>query len=96
MYFTDDGKAYALGIIDSLTGYDFTKKGEKFLKSIRYASEETPEGFWGVSCLPPDQYAERFKNFFDKSLLSTQEQPKVAPQINVNDGDEEFNYENRL
>ena len=68
IYFTDDGKAYVIGIIDSLTDYDFTKKSERALKRVRFGNVQTEEGYPGVSCCPPDVYAERFKNFAEKHI----------------------------
>ena len=74
IYFTEDGKAYVIGIIDSLTDYDFTKKGERALKAVRFGNIRTSEGFPACSCCPPDIYAERFKNFAEKHFLSVEEQ----------------------
>ena len=72
IYFTDDGKGYVIGIIDSLTDYDLTKKTERALKAVRFGNVRTPEGFPGVSCCPPDVYAERFKSFTEASFLSVE------------------------
>ena len=71
VYFTNDGRAYVIGIIDSLTDFDLKKKVERNLKKVRYANEMTPEGYWGVSCVPPDEYAERFKSFMAKHFHSS-------------------------
>ena len=57
IYFTNDDKAYVIGIIDSLTEYDMKKKGEYALKKVRYGSPMTPEGFPGSSCQNPDTYS---------------------------------------
>ena len=75
IYFTEDGKAYVIGIIDSLTDYDFTKKGERALKAVRFGNVRTPaeDGeFPGVSCCPPDIYAARFKRFAEGRFLSVE------------------------
>ena len=50
IYFTNDDKAYVVGIIDSLTEYDFKKKGEYALKRVRHGASLTEEGFPGSSC----------------------------------------------
>ena len=50
VYFTNDDKAYVVGIIDSLTEYDFKKKGEYALKKVRFGNAMTPEGHPGSSC----------------------------------------------
>ena len=52
IYFTDDGRAYVVGIIDSLTDWNFKKKAEKNVKMLINHST-TPEGYWSASCLPP-------------------------------------------
>ena len=50
IYFTNDDKAFVVGIIDSLTEYDLKKKGEYALKKVRFGNAMTPEGHPGVSC----------------------------------------------
>ena len=57
IYFTNDDKAYIIGIIDSLTEYDFKKKGEYALKKVRFGGHMTGEGYPGVSCQPPNIYS---------------------------------------
>ena len=47
---------YFMGIIDTLTGYGTSKKLENTFKSIVYDSKT-------ISCIPPQQYSERFYNF---------------------------------
>ena len=51
VYFADNGKAYVIGIIDPLTGYDFGKSVEYVFKKL-YQNDQ--------SCVPPDLYAQRF------------------------------------
>ena len=48
VYFDDAGKAYVIGIIDPLTGFDFQKNVEYKFKKL-YQS--------GQSCVPPDIYS---------------------------------------
>ena len=52
VYFTDDGRAYVVGIIDSLTDWNLKKKAEMKIKGMATFSQ-TPEGYWSCSCLPP-------------------------------------------
>lgn len=52
LYYSTDGKAYLLGIIDPLTKFTMKKEAEYHLKRIKHG--ET------MSCVPPDQYAGRF------------------------------------
>ena len=53
IYFTDDGRAYVIGIIDSLTEWNFKKKAEKNMKMLINHST-IPEGvYWSASCLAP-------------------------------------------
>ena len=61
VYFGDDGKAYVIGIIDPLTGYDFGK-------SVEYTFKKLYQN--GQSCVPPDVYAERFRAFMAESILT--------------------------
>ena len=49
---------YFLGIIDILTKYNLMKKVEHFSKLVRYCSNE-------MSCVPPDQYRDRFVHFMN-------------------------------
>ena len=64
VYFTDEGSAYVIGIIDPLTGFDFGKRMEYSMKKI-YQN--------GASCVPPDLYALRFKDFMNEAILSKEE-----------------------
>ena len=61
VYFADNDKAYVIGIIDPLTGYDFQKTVEYNFKKL-YQNDQ--------SCVPPDIYARRFKEFMTESILS--------------------------
>ena len=69
VYFDNTGKAYVIGIIDPLTGYDFAKSMEYTFKKI-YQN--------GQSCVPPDIYAQRFRNFIAESILTNEieDQPR--------------------
>ena len=64
VYFTDDGCAYVIGIIDPLTGFDFGKRVEYSMKKI-YQN--------GASCVPPDLYAHRFQMFMSEAILTKEE-----------------------
>ena len=75
IYFTNDDKAYVVGIIDSLTEYDFKKKGEYALKRVRHGASLTEEGFPGSSCQAPPLYSERFKSFVEKYFIHEQDAP---------------------
>jgi len=57
-----DGKAWVIGIIDPLTGFNFKKAVEYRGKSCRHGTE--------MSCVPPPIYADRFKNFMLDSIQS--------------------------
>lgn len=52
LYYSTDGKAYLIGIIDPLTKFTMRKEAEFQLKRIKHG--ET------MSCVPPDLYAGRF------------------------------------
>ncbi len=47
---------YFIGIIDILTEYSTRKKFEHVFKSIKYDGRT-------ISCVPPEQYADRFISF---------------------------------
>lgn len=49
---------YYIGIIDTLTEFNFKKKGEFIFKSIAQGSS--------ISCKPPKEYCERFNIFMKK------------------------------
>jgi len=59
---SDKKSLYFVGIIDILTPYDSVKKLEHAFKAIRYNSR-------GVSCCPPNYYAERFNEFLRRSVV---------------------------
>ena len=80
IYFTNDDKAYVIGIIDSLTEYDMKKKGEYALKKVRYGSPMTPEGFPGSSCQNPEIYSERFKKFVETNFV---QEPEAIAEASV-------------
>ncbi|KAF4680354.1 hypothetical protein FOZ60_013669 [Perkinsus olseni] len=58
----DGSCKYFLGMIDILTEYDTKKRAERIVKAIRY-----PSG--GVSCAPPETYAQRFYHFFELNIV---------------------------
>ena len=80
IYFTDDGRAFVVGIIDSLTDWNLKKQAEKKIKGLINQSK-TPEGFWSSSCLPPDKYSERFLNFMKAAFLSTETEPEYLSML---------------
>jgi 1-phosphatidylinositol-4-phosphate 5-kinase len=47
-----------LGIIDPLTGFNFQKSIEFGVKRLRWGTT--------MSCVPPRQYADRFKSFMQQ------------------------------
>ena len=51
---------YYIGIIDTLTNYNFKKKSEFVAKRILVGK--------GASCIPPDDYRDRFVSFMKKSI----------------------------
>lgn len=59
---SDGKKVYFFGIIDIFTQYGAKKKMEHFFKSITQGK--------GISCKPPNEYAERFKNFVRETFGS--------------------------
>ena len=52
---------YFCGIIDILTVYNFTKRLEHLVKAQLYGNS--------VSCIPPDQYAERFMQYMRSIMI---------------------------
>ena len=80
IYFTNDGRAFVVGIIDSLTDWNLKKKTEKKIKGM-INQGKTPEGFWSSSCLPPPQYSERFLNFMKAAFLSTETEPEYLSML---------------
>lgn len=62
---SSDGKCiYYLGIIDTLTMFGTKKKLEYGLKTIRYLDNKD------ISCIPPQQYGDRFVSFM-KGIFDT-------------------------
>ena len=55
---------YIIGIIDYLQIYNFRKKIETFLKGIYFGKEKNM-----ISCVEPDYYGERFRNFMIKNVF---------------------------
>eukprot|EP00928_Gymnodinium_smaydae_P023640 TRINITY_DN19433_c0_g1_i1.p1 TRINITY_DN19433_c0_g1~~TRINITY_DN19433_c0_g1_i1.p1 ORF type:complete len:806 (+),score=184.75 TRINITY_DN19433_c0_g1_i1:62-2479(+) len=67
-----DGRAtYFLGIIDILTPYDSSKKLEHLCKALLHNSR-------GVSCCPPQAYADRFQDFMKKAFPISECKPSSA------------------
>jgi Ca2+-binding EF-hand superfamily protein len=61
MLSTDKKSLYFFGIIDILTPYDTFKRVEHCVKAVRH-------DWRGVSCCPPQYYAERFTKFLTKAF----------------------------
>lgn len=57
---SDKSCVYMLGIIDIFTFYSGKKKAENFFKTVVSGK--------GISCVPPDVYGQRFKNFIFKQF----------------------------
>ena len=57
----DSTKIYYMGIIDIFTLYTAKKRGEHFLKSLKYDSQ-------GISCIPPHLYSKRFQVFIETTF----------------------------
>jgi len=68
-------KAYIIGVIDTLTSFNFVKKAEFGFKRCRHGNQ--------MSCVPPPQYEQRFTKFmtecFSQQQTSVQEAPKALP-----------------
>ena len=62
VYFDTEGRAWVIGIIDPLTGFNFKKGVEYNLKRLRHGHD--------MSCVPPEIYAQRFKDFMAISIQS--------------------------
>ena len=62
VYFDTENRAWVIGIIDPLTGFNWKKGIEYRFKSIRHGTD--------MSCVPPDIYAQRFKDFMGLSIKS--------------------------
>jgi 1-phosphatidylinositol-4-phosphate 5-kinase len=57
---SDKNKIYLLGVIDILTEYGAKKKLEYGVKRTLFGA--------GISCVPPSEYADRFKNFIKSCI----------------------------
>ena len=57
---SDGNVKYCLGIIDTLTSFNFKKKSEFVIKRIFQGKE--------ISCIPPKKYAQRFCSFIFKAI----------------------------
>ena len=68
----DESMLYYFGVIDIFTEYNAKKKLEHFVKSIKWGN--------AISCVPPQQYAERFMNFMDERILTEQEFRAVSDE----------------
>ena len=55
---------YIIGIIDYLQKYNFRKKMETFFKGIYFGKEKNM-----ISCVEPNYYGERFRNFMIKNVF---------------------------
>ena len=70
-------EVYYIGIIDILTSWSAAKSVENLVKKVRYPTEMA-----GISCVPPDQYAERFGSCLDTWIApepsSSEPQPPAA------------------
>ncbi len=62
VYSEDRDEIYYFGIIDILTNYNFVKKMEYALKTVRYFSHQ-------MSCVPPSDYQERFIQYMRRKIL---------------------------
>ena len=60
VYFDVEGRAWVIGIIDPLTGFNFKKGVEYRCKRLRHGHD--------MSCVPPPVYADRFKTFMAESI----------------------------
>jgi len=65
-------RAYIIGVIDTLTGFDLKKKAEFGFKRCLYGNE--------MSCIPPHQYQQRFTKFMAEcfSLQQTNVQNAIS------------------
>lgn len=66
VYSENRDEIYYFGIIDILTNYNFAKKMEYCFKTIRYCSHQ-------MSCIPPDEYQQRFINYMRRKICSREE-----------------------
>ena len=53
---------YFIGVIDILTAWSPAKSMENLAKKVIHPTERVPgTAFSGISCVPPDEYADRFE-----------------------------------
>ena len=53
---------YFIGVIDVLTAWSPAKSMENLAKKVIHPTERVPgTAFSGISCVPPDEYADRFE-----------------------------------
>uniref|UniRef100_A0A0G4I8B7 PIPK domain-containing protein n=1 Tax=Chromera velia CCMP2878 TaxID=1169474 RepID=A0A0G4I8B7_9ALVE len=62
----DKQEVYFVGLIDFLTTYTFKKKAETAFKALRHAGSG---GKAAISCVPPDFYASRQRDFFGGQVV---------------------------
>lgn len=60
VFIDDEERAWIIGIIDPLTGFNLQKKLEYSYKRTRYGNQ--------MSCVPPKQYGVRFITFMNQIL----------------------------
>ena len=66
-----------MGIIDYLQAYDWSKKGEHFLKSFKKGGDL-------ISCIPPEPYQKRFYDFMSDHVFFNQKtQDSGTKSINL-------------
>eukprot|EP01064_Diplonema_japonicum_P026819 TRINITY_DN3840_c6_g1_i1.p1 TRINITY_DN3840_c6_g1~~TRINITY_DN3840_c6_g1_i1.p1 ORF type:complete len:898 (+),score=186.15 TRINITY_DN3840_c6_g1_i1:149-2842(+) len=77
----DKREIYFVGIIDLLTSFGLRKKGEYTVKSVWYRTGK-------VSCVPPDEYQERFvqyvESIFPVPTAVTYHDPSPSPPFPIN------------
>ena len=66
LYYSPDGKAYVIGIIDPLTQFTGKKKAEYIAKRVTKGD--------GSSCVPADLYAARFSKSMKEYIKLTEEE----------------------
>ena len=63
----DGTEIYFMGIIDILTNFGTKKKIENMVRSVVHNSRT-------ISCIPPQQYGDRFFRFMNERVFITQQQ----------------------
>ena len=61
IYIDDQARAWLVGFIDPLNEYDYTKMAEYYAKKPMHGTD--------MSCVPPELYAPRFKDFMSSILV---------------------------